>query len=250
MKTSTKIFMGGIVFLVLCIGGYDLLLKKEFLTGRYKNIYSHYTTLQYKNFDALEINASQKASICVVQGPFSIKIDPNTAEYIHFTQNGRNLQMDVQYTAERFYNGDGYRVIISCPYLSSVKTNAFVTLNKQKLIDTVSNDNWNYGKLLIDGFKQDSLIITQDYGSQVILANNNIGLLNAAVGISPLSGARLSILKSNRFDVARLQLLNKSILTLNEAKINHLDYHAGDSTRLIINGAAKNSLLPYIHLKQ
>jgi len=249
MKTSTKIFISGIVFLVLCILGYDLLLKKEFLTGNYKNVYSHYTTIGYKNFDALQINAPQKASVCIVRGPFSIKIDPNAMSYIHFTQNGRQLQMDVKYAAERFYNGDGYRVIISCPYLSSVKTNAFVTLNKQQLIDTMANDNWNYGKLLIDGFKQDSLIITQDYGSQVILANNNIGLLNATVGISPLSGARLSILKSNRFDVARLQVLNKSTLTLNEAEINHLDYHPGDSTRLIINGAAKKSLLPYIYTK-
>lgn len=250
MKTSTKIFIGAIVFLVLCIGGYDLLLKKEFLTGRYRNIYSRYITLPYKNFDALEINAPQKASVCVVQGPFGIKIDPNTIAYIRFTQRGKHLQMDVKYATERFYNGDGYRVIISCPYLSEVKTNAFVTLNKQKLIDTMANDNWNYGKLTIDGFKQDSLAITQDYGSQVVLINNTIGLLNAAVGISPLSGARLSILKSNSFNVARLQVLNRSTLTLNEAKINRLDYRPGDSTTLIINGAAKSTLLPNIYPKQ
>jgi hypothetical protein len=103
---------------------------------------------------------------------------------------------------------------------------------------------------MIDGFKQDSLIISQDYGSQVVLANNNIGLLNATVGLSPFSGSHITILKNNRFNVAKLQVLNKSTLNLNEAKINQLDYRPGDSTRLIINGAAKNSLLPYIHLKQ
>jgi len=250
MKTSTKIFIAALVFLVLCIGGYDLLLKKEFLTGRYKNFYSHFTQLPYKDFDALEINAAHKASVEVVQGAFGVKADPNILDYVQFTQKGRLLQMNIQYNTNRFYNDENYRIIISCPSLTSVTANAFMIINRQRVIDTTTNDNWNYGKLMINGFKQDSLIISQDYGSQVVLANNNIGLLNATVGLSPFSGSHITILKSNHFNVAKLQVLNKSTLNLNEAKINQLDYRPGDSTRLIINGAAKNSLLPYIHLKQ
>ncbi|WP_184550876.1 hypothetical protein [Mucilaginibacter sp. FT3.2] len=250
MRTSTKIFIAGLALLALCILGYDLLLKKEFLTGNYKDIYSRYIPLQYKDFDALEINAPQKASVSIVRGPFGVRAEPHVLEYIHFTQTGRLLQMNMKYSAERFYNGDGYRVVISCPYLTDVKTSAFITINNQKVIDTAVNDNWNYGKVLIDGFKQDSLTITQDYGSHVVLANNHIGMLNAMVGLSPLSGSRITILKSNQFDVAKLQVLNKSTLILNEAKINHLDYRPGDSTQLTINGAAKNSLLPYIYPKQ
>jgi hypothetical protein len=250
MKTSTKILIATMVFLVVAILGYDLLLKKEFFTGKYKNIYAKYVPLKFKDFDALQINASHRASVKIVQGPFGITADPNVLEYVQFAQNGKLLQMNVKYSAERFYNDQDYRIIISCPHLSSVNANAFVTINKQRVIDTAVSDNWNYGNLMIAGFKQDSLKLTQDYGSQVILANNNIGKLKAIVGVSDSSQSRLTILKSNKIDNARLQILNRSRLSLNEARIGYIEYLPADSSQLILNGAAQKLLQANIHPKQ
>ncbi len=250
MKTSTRILIAALVFLLASILAYDLLLKKEFLTGNYKKIYASYVKLDYKNFDALQINASQKASVQVVQGPYGIQVDPHVLEYVHFTQTGKRLQMDVTYSAERFYTDENYRVIISCPRLTTLNASAFTTINKQIVIDTAANDNWNYGRLTIQGFKQDSLRITQDYGSNLFMTNNTIGTLKVTAGVSPLSGSRVTILKNNRFDKATLQLLNNSKLFLHEAQISKLDYQPGDSTQLVLNGAAKKALLPNIYPKQ
>jgi hypothetical protein len=76
----------------------------------------------------------------------------------------------------------------------------------------------------------------------VVLANNNIRSVNAAVGESLLSGSILTILKNNRFENAKLQILNRSKLILHQASIQHLDYTMADSTQLLINGAANNTL--------
>jgi hypothetical protein len=242
MKTSTKIFIAALLFLVAAILGFDYLLKKEFDTGRYKNVYSYYKPLLFKNFDVLDINASHIANVKLVQGPFSVKIVPDAMEYVKVKQTGSHLQIDVNLAVERYYNNSAYTLLISCPNLKSVNVNAFTFVKGQKVIDTTTNEGWNSRQVLIDGFKQDSLHITQSYGSYVVLANNNIPTVNAAVGESPLSCSIIAILKNNRFENANLRILNRSKLILHQAAIQHLNYTMADSTQLLINGAAKNTL--------
>jgi hypothetical protein len=242
MKTSTKIFIAALLFLVAAILGFDYLLKKEFDTDRYKDVYSYYKSLPYKNFDVLNINASHAANVKLVQGPFSVKIVPDAMTYVKVKQSGTNLQIDVNVAVERYYNNNAYTLLVSCPNLKSVNANAFVFVNGQKVIDTTTNEGWNSRQVLIEGFKQDSLRITQSYGSYVVLANNNIRLVNVAVGESPLSGSILGVLKNNRFENANLHILNRSKLILHQAAIRHLNYTMADSTQLLINGAAKNTL--------
>lgn len=242
MKTSSKIFIAALVFLVLCILGYDYLLKKEFNTGRYKDVYSYYIPLKFKNFNTLDINASQIANVKLVQGPFSVKMDPDARGYATIKQTGERLQIDVTFDGSQYYNHAAYLLLISCPVIKSVNASAFVTDKNQKKIDTVANEGWNGRNVLIEGFKQDSLTITQNYGSQILLANNTIGSLNATVGQSPLSGSILTVLEDNRFENANLQIMNRSKLILKQARIKNLHYSLADSTHLVLNGAAKNNI--------
>jgi len=93
---------------------------------------------------------------------------------------------------------------------------------------------------LIEGFSQDSLAINQDYGSTVVMSNNNIGILKATTGQSPKSGSKLTILADNQFRSAKLNILNNSKLLLANALIGDLNYHLADSAKLIVTGKAQN----------
>jgi hypothetical protein len=243
MKTSTKIFITALIFLVLSIVTYDYMLKKEFLTGKYKNIYAYYTELKFKDFDTFDLDAAQIANVKFIQGPYRVLIEPNALDYVHVKQNGNHLQIDVNLSGSRYNNGRPFLLVISCPKIAAVNANAFFTDRDLKIIDTVLDEGWNERHVLISGFKQDNLAITQDYGSHIMLDSNQIRSVNATVGKSPLSVSRITILKSNSFENVRLQVLNKSKLVLNDAHITKLNYQLSDSARLIMTGAAKHAFI-------
>jgi len=97
-------------------------------------------------------------------------------------------------------------------------------------------------QVLIDGFSQDSLHISQDYGSTVVLANNHIHAISAEIGESSQSGSNLIIGDGNVFGNVILDIKNRSKLFLNKASIQSLNYQLGDKAQLIITGKAKNLL--------
>jgi hypothetical protein len=240
MKTSTRIFIAALLFLLLSMVGYDHLLKKEFLTGRYKNKYAYYTDLKLKNFDSFDIDATQIANVKFIQGPYRVLIEPNALDYVSVKQKGNKLQIAVSLTGNYYYNRHPYLLLISCPRITDLHADAFIMRKDQKVIDTVVNEGWNERHVLISGFKQDSLTIWQDHGSHVMLDSNQIRSLNATIGKSPKSVSRITILKSNRLENVTLHVLNKSKFVLNDARIAHLNYQLADSAQLVMSGAANH----------
>ena len=97
-------------------------------------------------------------------------------------------------------------------------------------------------QILIDGFKQDTLDIEQDYGSTVVFANNDIHSVNAIIGKSKSSGSKIIFLKGNHFQDAALEIGNKSQFVFNDGFIHHLNYHLADSAKVILTGASQNIL--------
>jgi hypothetical protein len=97
-------------------------------------------------------------------------------------------------------------------------------------------------RVLIEGFKQDSLRITQDYGSTIVLANNVLGQLNAVAGKSPGSGSKIIVLKENQVGDAKFDIRYKSQLLLSDATIQTLSFHLADSAKLVLSGSAQHLL--------
>jgi hypothetical protein len=124
--------------------------------------------------------------------------------------------------------------------LLEATVNATYAANGKPVIDTVVKEEWNMRRVLIDGFKENSLSIRQDYASTVVLSNNTIGSVQVVTGESMGSGSKLIILKNNHFRDATIDVLNKSNFFLNDAVIQNLNYHLADSARMIVNGAAQN----------
>jgi hypothetical protein len=242
MKISNKLILAALLLVLASLISYDYLLKAEYLSGRYKEPYRGFKTLKFKDFDAVDLISSTAANVKFVQGPFSVRIDPNALNYVELKQQGRRLQISASFERNYLFNPNLYILVISCPKLAEVNANATYVSNKKQVTDTVARDDWTMRAILIDGFKQDSLSISQDYGSTVILANDQIRAINAVIGKSMASGSKIIIKKSNQFQNATLDIRSRSKLLLDNAVIHNLNYHLADSAKLVLTGAAQNLL--------
>jgi hypothetical protein len=242
MKTSNKFFYSGLLLTLLTLFAYDLLLKTEFQSGRYKDPYSNYAVLPFRDFDVLDLNSSTAANVKFIQGSFSVRIDKNALEYVKVKQSGNRLQIDAIFKYNYFGNPNPYILVISCPKLAALNTNASYRANDRTVTDSIAREDWNMRQILVDGFEQDSLNISQDYGSTVVLANARIRSVNAVIGKSKGSGSNLIIQNSNQFQDAHFVVGHKSKLQLDNAVIHHLNYELEENAKLIITGKAQNLL--------
>jgi hypothetical protein len=249
MKTSNKLILVAILVILVCLVAYDLLLKAAYLSGDYKTPYKSYTTLPWKNFDIVEVNSSTAVNVQFVQGPFSVKIDGYALEYTTIRQQGKRLQINAYLENRRFWNPHPYLILISCPKLAKVYANATYYAGKHQVTDSIAWEDWNVRKVLIDGFKQDSLSVEQDYGSTVILSNNIIRSVHAVIGKSEGSSSRIILQQTNQFDNVSLDIGHRSKLELENCIIHHLDYHLSDNAKLIVKGNAQELLNNLNHFR-
>jgi len=242
MKTSNKLITAAFILIFVSLFVYDRLLKAEYLTREYQDPYKSYTNLNLKNFDTVDLVSSTAANVKFVQGPFSVKIDQDALNYVRLKQYGSRLKIDANYERHYLYNQNAYLLVISCPKLAAVYTSAVYTANNKQVTDTIVHEEWNFRQVLIDGFKEDSLFIKQDYGSTIILSNNHISSLNAIVGSIPGSGSKIDVLNNNTFQQAKINVFNRSWLVLKGSSIPNLEYHLADSAKMIVFPAAQNLL--------
>ena len=240
MKRSNWLIMIALALIVFSLFLHDRLLSALYLNGSYKNPYLYFVTLQIKNFDKVDLISSNAANVKFIQGPYKILIDSNAREYVNITQAGRTLRISADYSKNDFrYNENPYLIVISCPILKTVNAGAMYQAHNKPFIDTAIRTDWKMRQVLIDGFTQDSLSIIQNYGSTIEMTNNQIANLQADIGIARKSGSKLLLYKNNHFQNANFNILNKSQLFINEAKIANLNYHLADSAKLVVSGASQ-----------
>src|SRR5450631_2049327 len=242
MKTSNKYLFAAAALTLLSLVVYDILLKAAYKSGSYDDPYKNFITLKFKDFDVLDLPSSTAANVKVVQGPFSIRMDENSKDYVQVSQEGTHLRIHADFEGNYQFNPNPYILLISCPKLSEVNTNAGYRANNTAVTDTIVREDWNMRQVLIEGFSQDSLHITQDYGSTIVLAKNHMRVIHAMIGLSSRSGSNLIIQNSNVFGNTTLDIRNNSKLFLEDARIQILDYRLGDNAKLIISGKARNLL--------
>lgn len=238
MKTSNKLITLVLLLTLVALVAYDFLLKAEYLTGDYKIPFKNYIQLPFKNFDAVEVNASSTANVKFVQGPFSVRIEDNARDYVKVIQTDNRLKIDANFENSFRYSPNEFILVIACPKLLELITGATYHIDNIGTTDSLVPD-WNIRQTSVEGFKQDSLNIIQDYGSSVTLVDNNIRTLHALVGKSEKSGSKLIIKKSNQFQAADLDIRHLSKLELENATIPGLSYQLADSAKIIISGNAQ-----------
>jgi len=240
MKTSNKLILSALLLVMIFLFAYDYLLKEAYVSGNYKHPYKNFVALKFKDFDTVDLASSTAANAKFVQGPFSVRIDSNFLAYVKLKQKGRRLQVNTIFDGDYLYNPNEYIMIISCPKLAAVSINATYQSYNKQVTDTTVREDWNMRKVLIDGFKQDSLTISQDYGSTMLLSNNHFGAVNGSIGLSQKSGSKLIVLGNNKINQANFDIRHKSALWLYDALINNLNYHLTDSAKVVLVGKAQN----------
>jgi len=240
MKTSNKLITSAVFLTLLVLITYDFLIQGVYDSGTYKIPYREYTTLSYKDFDRVDLTSSTAVNAKFVQGPFSVRIDNNALEYARVRQDGNHLQVDASFEGNYLGNPNPYTLIISCPKLAALNANATYQSNNRQVTDTIVRADWKMRQVLIDGFKQDSLHIEQDYGSTVVLANNDIRSVDAVIGKSKGSGSNIITRAGNRFRDFSLAAGNLSNFILENADIHNLTYQLADSAKLVLNGNARH----------
>jgi len=242
IKTSNKLILAALFLLLVSLTGYDYLLRAEYISGRYRDPYSTFITLKFTNFDAVDVNSTSAVNVKFVQGPFSVRVDTGALEFAKFKQQGNRLKIYATFKGDYIQNGNPYIVVISCPKLTEVNTNAIFIAGNKQVTDTVYREDWHMRQNLIEGFTEDSLSIRQSFGSNIILSGNHIRVFNAVVGINTWSFAETFILKNNQFQQANVDVLNRSHLLVEGQTIHDLKYHLADSAKITFTGSAQDIL--------
>lgn len=240
MKKSNALILAGVGITLLSMIAYDIQLKAEYESGRYKIPYQNFQSMPFRDFDMLDLQSSTAANVKFVQGPYSVRIEENATNYVKVKQEGRVLKIAAVFDGDYQGNPEPYTMIISCPNIVQINAGASYLTNGRVFTDSFVREDWKMRQVLVEGFKQDSLSIIQDYASTIILDSNQIRSIHAVLGKSPRSGSNLIIDKTNHFQNAFIDVGQISKFFLKHAAIDHLQYNLGDSAQLIVIGKANN----------
>ena len=236
MRKSNLLIIASLAVLVVSLGMYNVALKTEYRKGTYKDPFQDYKAIDIKGFQAIDINSANKLGVKIKPGKYGVWVHERSTEFVKVKQIGNRLQIDAEFPEREGYNE---RVIITCPNLTEIKTNAIFRLKgKQEVLKKDYNNN----PVTVEGFTLDSLELNADNASGIRLTKNRIGILRSTTGISPGANSHLEIEADNTIGAAHLTVRNKGKLKVNTSKIARLQYEFGDSTEVSFTGAAMSQL--------
>ncbi|MGI4762302.1 MAG: hypothetical protein ACRYF0_16450 [Janthinobacterium lividum] len=240
MKNSSKYLLAAVLVLLASLTAYNMALRTEYRRGDYKNPLRGYVAQGFRDFTEVVVPASNVVSVKIVPGPFSVRLNPGATEYVHLRQQGNRLIITATFPKWRRYFGPAETVLISCPRLAALSTDAVYEAQGKP---SISKDFREYEKVLVQGFRQDSLTLRQNHGSCIELAGNTLGSLRATAGPSLGSHGLLQLNADNRIAAASLTLAHQSELVLDNVQIPQLHRQFSDSTKVTLTGAALGSVL-------
>ena len=236
MKNSNKWVLAAVLLLLASLTAYNMSLRAEYRTGNYKNPMHNFAVLNFKNFTSVSVPAATALQVKIVRGPFSVRLNKDAAG-VHVVQRGGQLVVTANFAGQRQYWGQREMLIITCPRLDSLTTDAVYQLDGKPQIDK----NGMLGRVAVEDLAQDSLVVRQHRTSHVALAGNTLGYLRAEVGSGP-GGATLDLNGSNHIAAADLDVRNHSELVISNVAIPNLRYHFADSAKATLSGAALGGL--------
>jgi len=239
MKNSSKFLLAAVLVLLASLTAYNMALRTEYRLGTYKDPLRGFATLPLTGFTEVAVPAGSSVSVKVVAGPYSVRINPRIQEFVHVRQQGPRLVVEAVFPERQKFLGWGDGVVISCPRLTALSTDAVYLEAGQQRADKAYPES---RVVRVQGFVQDSLAIRADRGSHVELTGNQLGLLRATTGFTPGSHPVLTLGTGNRIAAAQLDLQHQSELKMNNILIPSLRYQVSDSAQAILSGAMLRSL--------
>ena len=240
MKNSTTYLLAALLVLLASLTAYNMALRAEYRAGTYKDPLRGFTALSFKNFDAIAVPAAGILTVKIVAGPYGVHLSPEVAEYVHLRQQGRQLEVSASFPSRREYLGNRPLLIISCPRLATLRTDARYQQAGQPQVEK----QYALGhSVQVQGFRQDSLTVLADHASRVELAGNKLAWLRAEAGASPGSHTALHVASDNHVAAASFRLQAQSELVLDNTAIAQFQHQFGDSAKVTLTGVALSSTL-------
>ena len=236
MKNSLKIFIAAGVLLFGSLGAYTAGLRAEYARGTYKDPLRNYAPLAFRNFSTLDVPAAGVMNVKVESGPFAVYVHKEDSAYVRVSQQGGRLTVALNFPDDKAHLAwmkDA--VLIRCPRLDAITAGTTYTVaGRAKTVRQSENDA--NGELLVQGFAQDSLHLTQNHTAHVVLAANRLGRLQAVVGATPGSSAELELRADNRLDATSLRVAERGKLVAHNVALPALRWQLGDSARVELSG--------------
>jgi len=236
MKTSFQLLLAAVVVLLASLTAYNMALRAEYRSGAYKDPMRNYKALNFSNFTEVAVPAASIVNVKIIAGPFKVLVGPHAASYVQVSQQNGRLRITADLPEQLPYLGGADAVVISCPRLAALTTDAVYQVEGKPHADR--QQEFKRGRTLVQGFVQDSLSLRQDRASRIELTNNRLGFLRAVAGATPGSHPVLQLNKDNHVAAASLILAHQSELVLDNVLIPQLHSAFGDSASVTLTGTA------------
>ena len=239
MKTSNKCLVAALLLLVGSLMAFNTSLRAEYARGTYKDLKRNTAALNFTNFTEVDVQAASTMSVKIVRGPFGVRLNNGAKKAVKISQHGARLTVALAFPTAGESLGGQDVLTISCPQLRRLTTGGTYRVAGKPRTEKAPG---NQRRVRVEGFSGDSLVVRQDLGSQVELANNRLGFLRAEAGVSPGSQSGLRIEQSNRILAVDLSVQHQATLLLEAGGIARHRYQFGDSARVTFGGAGLRNL--------
>lgn len=233
MKTSNKLMISALVVLLVSLTIYNSALKAEFVSGRYKDPYKDYTSNGIKNFNEIEINATNMMDITIRKGDYAIHTAKSNNDIVKYTKVGNRLIISVDFEKNPKSNDPNIphfnKVDIYCPQITYVKTDEHGYTMPMKKISPEDRESVNNagGMIMLRRFKLDSLNIEHKSGT-IFLGKDTI----ASLRTTTTAKSYLNIEKDVYIGKADMHINDKSSLSLEKFDIPKFNYTLADSATI------------------
>lgn len=241
MKTSNILLLTALVVLLSALATYNIALKAEYKTEKYRDPYRNYIAMDFSGFEEIEVNAGDMLNVLIEPGDeHAVYLYKGNDDVVQIGQENKILQVNVSIDEkQKGVRGWGSpHLIIKTPSLKTVRANATHALNGKSVTNPKRLTPLNHLNTTIKGFKQDSLRLELDNGVIVQLNNNTLKRLSAVAGTSPESESKLRILEGNNIQQANLDIRNRSHLALQGIAIPELQYNLSEQAQVELSGNA------------
>lgn len=246
MKKSTLFLLAAVAIISVSLAVYDFQLRAEVRKGDYAKPLYHYRDLGLNGFNRIEMRASTTANVHLERGPFRVAIAPDVSDFLTTRVEDSTLIIEAHFSDRNRGSNSDPSLYVACPSLRSFRADAWYTVNGRMVVDGAVSPYWV--KLAkISGFEGDSLVLEEEYGSNVLLEEIRYKHISAVLGAKKegWNAPVLTIGDKSHFDSSDLNILGHGQLRVTGSDIRQLNYHFSDSASLTISGTAVRHLKLY-----
>jgi len=243
MRTSTILIIVALAVLLVSMGVYDQQLHTAFKQGAYKIPFSNYVSTNFSGFRHINLKSASTVNVKIERGPFRTLTEPSASDFVQLKMNGDTLEIETVFPDDYRNYGAGFGMYISCPVLSSISSNAYYHIRREKHVDRFASENFRIRRTIVSGFAQDSLNVMATNASNIWLVNDTLKSLNALIGADSASASNFYIGEKNYFERTNIDVRNQARFWIHSADTTQtFHYTLTDSALLIVSASARHIL--------